>query len=355
MTFIKEEKKLMLELDEIVPCSYNPRESFEFELSDKNFKLLVDSLKTDRINTQAINVYRDNGQWHQTTGHRRVAALKQINKLDHAEWVAKNDNSPEPEYIKFVYATEIPKPENEIEQRLSMLTEENSKTKWSIDQKFKFFSDTYDLLSKETREDPKKIQSVFAITYLEFSRFMVLIRVPSLRSFVIKNIKEKTLSKNGVVDIMCEINHLAFSLHKNRSKIFSSMTTDELCLKLIDKAKDLSKKHQLKKINIGPATAIRNFKKIVAVNKDYNDMKVYEWVCGKDDDLDRVINVTASSKDRFGEEDPKLIEARLNYKKPRNKSREQAIKDADTYQVIADFYSDCAKSERKYISNISQK
>jgi hypothetical protein len=357
----QETNRFMIPIDKIEPYKDNPRYPYETDFDDSTFKSLVVSIFTsDCMNHTPIRVYYQNERWHLKDGHRRVEALKTINRILMQNWETLNDGSPKPTQLTHIYATKEPIPNNELEFRLDMLSQDATSSKWTEVKKFKFFSDTYDMFSDQMKSDRAKIQERTGLTRHRINDYLNYIATPVIKNTILESTR---FPKGNIIAIANSCYYTSRAMQKSRPELVRNMTKfspdsdkalNAVCSIVIKKAENLSVKRRLGQLSIGVNTALRNFYESIVNDADSTDDDIQKFLTSNTNMwLSKLVKnysiVAEDSETRCYDTSIKL------YKRPREKSEKQAMLDAIDYQRTADFWNEKALMERKYIENIRSK
>ena len=357
----QETNKFMVPIDKIEPYKDNPRYPYETDFDDNKFKSLVVSIFTsDCMNHTPIRVYYQNERWHLKEGHRRLEALKTINRIVMQNWETLNDGSPKPTQLTHIYATKEPIPNNELEFRLDMLSQDATSSKWTEVKKFKFFSDTYDMFSDQMKSDKSKIQERTGLSRGRMNHYLNFIATPVIKNTILENTR---FPKVNLINIANSCYYTSRAMQKSRPELVRNMTKfspdsdkalNAVCSIVIKKAEHLSRKKKLGQINVGASTALRNFEETLLVDNNNTDADVKKFLTSNTNMWIEKLSLNYHNAHRYSETRCYDTSVKL-YKRPREKNEKQAMKDAYDYQKTADFWNDKAAIERKYAEKIRNK
>lgn len=175
--------------DLLVPYPKNPRrpEDFDPRLSVP-FKDLVDSIDENGVR-EPINVFELDGMLQMLSGHRRLAAVRIVNRRREDVYKAKvnlgelkegESRPPKLEPITGLPISMVAPPRNEFERQADMWVAESQRQKWPVDKLVPFFKETWESGATDVRSDTRYLARRLGLPYQRVKLLTTIVTSPVL-------------------------------------------------------------------------------------------------------------------------------------------------------------------------------
>lgn len=252
--------QVVARVDRIQTYDENPRDPADTDFGmSADFRLLVQSIEQAGI-TNPLQVYFDNGKFHLIAGHRRLAAIHELNRQRETAWESQGSQG-EWDRIDTVPISLQKKPESPYLRQMAMWNAEETKADWPESRRFNFFCRTFDSAPTYLQTDPKKLAAALGMR-LSTIRTYLRIRENRVLSEAMGNPGNSPIPRAGRHKVIRSLARLLDDLVKHRDAVVrvatglapsSDQAKEVLANSLLTKRRQYAENPH---ISVGPGSAL---------------------------------------------------------------------------------------------------
>ena len=293
------------------PYTENPRDPAD-TMYDKSaeFRTLVGSIEMVGVNTP-LQVFWLDGAFQVIAGHRRLAAIAEINRQRMQAWGGSGRKGPSPELIENVPVSIQKPPSSEYERHVAMWNAEETKASWPESRKFKFFCATYENAPPPLRTDVKQLARELGMQQSTVRTYISLLEIPTLRE-AMGDPSELKLPRQGRHKTLRAVQRLTEDLSNYRPSAVRLATSnltpsdpatkDLIAAKLLNKVRAYARNTEL---GIGPGVAME--RTVPLMKPDHaaqaTDTEVAAWLSDESVLRKEIIEQRSSKQANDGDDD----------------------------------------------------
>lgn len=249
------------------------------------FRTLVTSIELVGINTP-LQVFWSEGAFHVIAGHRRLAAVHEINRQREDAWVTGGREGPRPELIENIPVSIQKPPGSDYERHVAMWNAEETKASWPEARKFKFFCATYENAPPPVQADVSLLAKELGMSQSTVRTYIGLMNIPTLREAMSdpselkfpRQGRHKTLrAVQRLTEDLTSLRPTAVRLATHNLQPGDPKTKDLIAAKLLNKTRSYAGKTDL---GVGPGVAIERTVPLVKPDHTANvsDVELAAWL-----------------------------------------------------------------------------
>jgi hypothetical protein len=337
----------------------NPRDPADTDFrQSESFRQLVQSIEQVGI-TNPLQVFLDkDGKFHLISGHRRLAAVMEIERQKLAAWEANGRNGDKPELGEYIPVSIQAKPESKYLRQMAMWNAEETKADWPESRRFNFFCETFEAAPPHLQADLKKLGAELGMRPSTVRTYLKIREVPALRK-AMGDPSDSPIPRAGRHKSIRSIARLLSDLVKHRGMVVRVATgrppnsdqAKEILAELL-----LAKRRQYQEnlhLSVGPGQALERTLPLISSehHAEVTDEELIAWLSGSGvlrlEYIGKRENTSAQSIDPDGKSLTDIVKG-----SGRIRGRPGALSEAkldvyvDEVNALADFSAEAARKAR---------